>query len=296
MNRRRLRSLPGLALALHRRSRALRNAREDRRLRSRLRADPEAPELLLSPHWDDAVLGCWSLLAGSRELNVVNLFGGVPTAGRTATMETVTGARSSAERARERIAEDARALARAGRKPLNLPLLDAQFRQSGIPLQELDNVLSAEVKSASRVYVPAAIGSHPDHVLTRRYGRMLFKAGIPVVLYAELPYCIFHGWPSWVDGREPEPKRNVDAYWRSFLAGVPEMPALRDAEVERLDGPTASARLEAIRSYESSLNYAVRNLLADPAFHGFEVRWALVGHGAQTPASQPGVARPGRDG
>jgi hypothetical protein len=296
MNRHRLRRLPNLPRTLYRRSQALRRARAESGFRSRLRADSQAPELVLSPHWDDAVLDCWSLLGSDRELNVVNLFAGIPPPGRSGIWEAVIGARDSAQRARERMAEDTVALARAGRKPMNLPLLDAQYhRQAGsaVGLDELDRALAAEVQSASRVYVPAGIGAHVDHLLARRYGRMLLRAGMPVTLYAELPYCIFHGWPSWVDGREPEPKRNVDAYWQSFLRGVPEMPSLRSAEVERLDGPTASAKREAVGCYEAGLNYGIRHLLGDPAFHGFEVRWELVwpvgdGHASDSRDERPG--------
>ncbi len=278
MNESRPRRIPGLARKLYRRSRALRRARGEKRLQPRLRVDCDAPELVLSPHWDDAVLDCWSLLSSNRELTVVNLFAGVPSPGRAGVWEAVSGARDSAERARGRIAEDARALALAGRAPLSLPLLDAKYREarSTLDLDELDRALSAAVQGASRVYVPAGIGAHADHLLARRYGLRLLRTGMPVTLYAELPYCIFHGWPSWVDGREPEPNRNVDAYWQSFLERVPGMPPLRSAEVERLDTATAAAKLEAIRCYQTSLNYGVRQLLADPAVHGLEVRWQLV--------------------
>ncbi|MGD0452037.1 MAG: PIG-L family deacetylase [Solirubrobacteraceae bacterium] len=299
MNESRPRRLPGLARKLYRRSRALRRARSENRLQPRLRVDSDAPELVLSPHWDDAVLDCWSLLSSGRELTVVNVFAGVPPPGRAGVWESVSGARDSAERARRRIAEDTRALALAGRAPLSLALLDAKYRQtpSALDVDELDRALSAAVQSASHVYVPAGIGAHADHLLARRYGRLLLRAGMPVTLYAELPYCIFHGWPSWVDGREPEPNRNVEAYWLSFLERVPEMPPLRSAYVERMDGPTAAAKLEAIRCYETSLNYGIRCLLADPAFHGFEVRWQLVGPtGDAAQTMTPGRAADGGAG
>jgi hypothetical protein len=178
------------------------------------------------------------------------------------------------------MAEDALALARAGREPVNVPLLDDQYRrQMRNPppgLEDLDRAVTEEVQSASRVYVPAGIGAHPDHLLARRYGRTLLAGGMPVSLYAELPYCIFHGWPSWVDGSAPSPRRNVDVYWESFLKDVPELPALRSAEVERLDAATATAKLQAIGCYETSLNYGARRLLSDPEFHGVEVSWELV--------------------
>jgi hypothetical protein len=280
MTRRRPRSLPGLPREVYRRLRERRNGLQESRFRSGLQVDSAAPELLISPHWDDAVLDCWGLLASERKLNVVNLFAGIPSDGRAGIWEAIMGVEDPAQRARERIGEDTLALARAGRTPVNLPLLDDQYRRQARsptpPLQALDRVVTARVKGASRVYVPAGIGAHPDHLLARRYGRMLLASGMPVTLYAELPYCIFHGWPSWVDGRAPEPTRNVDVYWQSFLKDVPELPALRSAEVQRLDAGSARAKCEAIGCYQTSLNYGARRLLSDPEFHGIEVRWGLV--------------------
>src|SRR5690348_3521451 len=56
----------------YRRIKERRSAREEARFDTRLRFDAGAPELLLSPHWDDAVLDCWALLSSPRELQVVN--------------------------------------------------------------------------------------------------------------------------------------------------------------------------------------------------------------------------------
>jgi LmbE family N-acetylglucosaminyl deacetylase len=271
--------------------RARRAAQEENRFHTSLRTDPHAPELVLSPHWDDAVLDCWSLLSSERELNVVNVFAGAPAPGRLTLWDAVTGALDSAQRAAERAAEDAVALARAGRKPLNLTFLDAQYRTPpGPTLDRIDRELCAKVEGVSRVYVPAGLGSHPDHVLVRRYGRMLWHAGTPVTLYADLPYCVQHGWPHWVEGREPEPNRNIDAFWLSYLDDVPEMPPLRSAHVERLDEPSASAKLEAMICYRTqfpALNGGARQLLSDPAIHGFEVRWELARDDRERPAPPP---------
>ncbi len=271
-----LHSLPRRA---YQRLRGLRETYRERRFRTRLRFDPQAPELLLSPHWDDAVLDCWSLLTSDRQVTVVNLFAGVPPPGRLASWDAITGATDSAVRARERIAEDARALAGTGRTPVNLPFLDAQYRGSAPAptLEEIDHALAAVVTSASRVYVTAGVGGHVDHLLARRYGRMLLRAGIPVTLYAELPYCVLHGWPHWVDGTERDPYRNVDAFWLGFLKGVPELPGLRGAHVERLDDGAAAAKLAAMRCYETQfpgLDHGA-GLLSDPEIHRFEVRWEL---------------------
>jgi LmbE family N-acetylglucosaminyl deacetylase len=269
-----------LKRALYRRMLARRVAGRDSRFHTSLTSDPDAPALLLSPHWDDAVLDCWKLLSSDRQLNVVNVFAGTPAAGHVTLWDSITGAVDSAQRTRERKEEDALALARANRKPLNLPFLDNQYRtRPGPTLEALEGALRSHVPSASRVYVPAGLGSHPDHLLVRRYGRMLARAGMPVTLYADLPYCVAHGWPHWVQGGEPEPNRNVDAFWSSFLEGVSEMPPLRCARVERLDEQTASDKLAAMACYRTqfpALDGGAKRMLSDPAIHGFEVNWDLL--------------------
>lgn len=260
-----------------------RQARERARFKPRLQLDPDAPALLLSPHWDDAVLDCWGLLAGPSALTVVNLFAGVPTSGRVPLWDAITGAEDSSARARERRAEDTLALEHAGRTAVNLPLLEAQYRSPppALKLDDLDLALKAHVACASHVYAPAGIGSHPDHLLARSYARALMSSGMPVTLYAELPYCVLHGWPHWVDGRAAEPNRDVDALWRSFLEDVPELPELRAAEVRRLNDASAAAKLAALRRYRTqlpALSYGARGLLEDPETHRFEVSWRLRPH------------------
>ena len=266
-------------------------AAHDKSFRTILRVEQGAPALLLSPHWDDAVLDCWKLLSSADALNVVNVFAGTPPPGSLTLWDSITGATDSAEQTHARRAEDAIALACANRKPLNLSFLDNQYRRTpGPTLEALDRALCAAVPDASRVYVPAGLGSHPDHLLVRRYGRMLARAGMPVTLYADLPYCVAHGWPHWVEGSEPEPNRNVDAFWLSFLQGVPEMPALRSARVERLDEPAASAKLAAMVCYRTqfpALNGGSKQLLADRAIHGLEVSWELGGAAVESPGPQP---------
>jgi hypothetical protein len=279
MTGRPLRRLSSLPRALYGGVRARSRAREESRFQPGVQFDAGEPELLLSPHWDDAALSCWSLLESDRALNVVNVFGGLPPALAPGPWEAVLGVNDAEQRARLRMSEDRRALAAAGRGVVNLPLLDAQYRRrtaAAASIEMIDRALRAEVPGASRVYVPAAIGSHVDHLLTRRYGRLLLRSGMPVTLFAELPYCALHGWPPWVDGQEPAAGRDVDAYWLSSLREVAELPPLEGAQVLRLEGPAAAAKREAVASYQASLSFGMRALMADPAFHGFEVRWELI--------------------
>jgi len=199
-----------------------------------------------------------------------------------AAWDVMTGASDSASRVHERIEEDALALALAGRTPRNLANLDAQYRSrlGRVRLDTLDSQLAATVTGVSRVHATAGIGGHRDHALVRDYACLLARSGIPVTLYADLPYCILHGWPHWVDGRERDARRDVDRYWLSFLAAVPGMPALRSGRVERLDDAAAAAKLAAMRCYATQfacLDYGGRGLLADPEIHRFEVSWEISG-------------------
>src|SRR5439155_1765477 len=120
-----------LARRLYQRSRAARAAKEQARFSTSVRLDAKAPELLLSPHWDDAVLDCWSVLSAGGGLTVVNVFAGSPAPGTITLWDSITGASDSAARTQERRAEDAAALSRAAREPVNLPFLDSQYRRVG---------------------------------------------------------------------------------------------------------------------------------------------------------------------
>ena len=249
-----------------------------------LEFDPHAPALVLSPHWDDAVLSCWSVLAGPGELNVVNVFAALPPPGRKGPWEAFAGLRDSRERARARREEDARALSLAGRNAHNLELPEIQQREGPDSVSPADvrRALVDALPRASRVYAPAGIGGHVDHVLARRYAQQLLGRGMPVSLYAELPYCVAHGWPSWVRADGPHGSGDVDAYWQAFLGGVPQMPPLREGRVARLDAETAAVKLRAIGCYELSLGLAARETLAAGAFYAAEVVWSLE---PETPAA-----------
>jgi hypothetical protein len=272
-----LRSLPA---RVQRRLDAERRTLLERRFRTSVTAHPEAPALFLSPHFDDAALCAWGLLSSEPDLQVATVFGGLPEPGTLTRWDELTGASESLARARERIAEDDAALGLVGKRAVRLDLLDGEYREPEPPysLSTVDRTVSTAFPRLSAVYAPAGIGGNQDHQLVRWYARLLLRAGIDVHLYADFPYCIAHGWPSWVDGRDPDPHRNVDVFWGSFLAAVPEMPALRDAVVTRLSDTEAAAKLAALDLYPSqltALSPGGRDLLRDPELHRFEVRWHL---------------------
>jgi hypothetical protein len=253
------------------RLRPLRN----RGFRTRLRHDPAGPVLVLSPHLDDAVLDCWSVLTASGAVHVVNVFAGVPAAGSVSYYERLAGAHDSAEHVRRRLAEDREALALAGRAAASLGFL-ARTHRRGRPepsFRALDAAVAAH-GPVSTVYAPAALGApHLDHELLRSYALALARQGVPVRLFADVPYSVTYGWPAWVTGGEPEAGLDVDMYWGEGRVG-----SQTGAEVVRLDPAAAAAKLAAMRTYRSEfavLDRGPLSQLSNPAIHGFEVFWAV---------------------
>src|SRR5207245_2780131 len=96
------------------------------------------PHVILSPHFDDAVLSCWQLLDGPTEVRVVNVFTAAPPAGTAPPWwDRVTGATDPVVRMRERREEDAAALAITGTPSVELDLLDDQYRHADLSEHEL---------------------------------------------------------------------------------------------------------------------------------------------------------------
>jgi hypothetical protein len=253
--------------------------RSNRRFASRLAFDPAAPALLLSPHADDAAFSCWSVLTAGTPVVVVNVFAGIPESGFVTWWDRICGADDSAAHAGARIAEDLAVLEPIVGPPVNLPLLEDQYRAGNarLPLAAIDERLCETVGAASEVYAPAALGAgHVDHWLVRELARTLVPRGMPVRLYADVPYAVRYGWPHWVAGTPPNPNLDVDPYWERVVVEVPEMGALREAEIVRLPAEAAARKLTAMRGYRtqfSALDWG--GLLSDPATHGHELFWTL---------------------
>jgi LmbE family N-acetylglucosaminyl deacetylase len=253
--------------------RAARRRLRDRRFASPVRHDPAAPALLLSPHLDDAVIDCFSVLTGSEPVQVVNVFAGIPEHGAIPSWDRICGATNIAEHARERVAEDREALATFGLEPVDLPFLGENYR-AGAPrpaLQDVADELAGEVPAASRVLAPAMVGEPiADHVFVRTLALAL---GIPVTLYADVPYAVQFGWPHWVTGAERNPRVDVDVFWERFLA---QIPGLGQPRVVALSSDQAARKLETMRLYRTQFpGLDALGTLSNPRVHGFEVYWDL---------------------
>jgi LmbE family N-acetylglucosaminyl deacetylase len=225
--------------------------RRARRAPLTMRYEPGAPILVLSPHLDDAVFSCWSVLTSPADVQVVNVYAGVPKTGFVTHWDRIMGATESAAFMRERVAEDREALGLAGRRPINLGFLESQYRWAAASVSRLTRALGDSVLAGSRIYAPAALGGHADHRLVRTLGFELARNGPPLSLYADLPYAVSFGWPSWVTGAEPDPRVVPDAHWRPHLDSAPcRRDALR-ARVHESSEDEALAKLEAMRAYRT---------------------------------------------
>lgn len=266
-----------VACALFSRLSGLRHQPANRRFRSRLRFDPAAPIVILSPHLDDAVLNCWSVLTGGGDVAVVNLFTGAPRPGFVTAWDRLCGADDSARLMAERVAEDGEALARVGHRPLNLGFLDIQYRRCRPPpaFEVADEALATHLEAASLLYAPLG-ARNADHSFTRRYALAVARSGVPVRLYADVPYSSSRGWPHWVTGEARDPRHDVDVELAGLCASVPEIDDPRSAEAVRLDEEAATAKLAALRAYRTqftALDGGPLKVLSNPAVHPFELFW-----------------------
>jgi hypothetical protein len=235
--------------------------------------------VILSPHFDDAVLSCWHLLASAEEVLVVNVFAGEPTAGTLGWWDRLAGATDSAAAVRRRIEEDRQALARAGRTAVNLPFLDSQYRQPDQTPGEIVEALRGMLVADTRIYAPASLGDHHrDHTAVRAAALALHAEGANVALYADLPHATVMGWPQWVlDGSSTGADR-AGEQWATQLntTGVPVEQMM--AATHRLPAAVHASTVGAVLTYRSQIAPLQENFgasLDDPQLLGLEVDWRL---------------------
>src|SRR5438105_13501902 len=113
-----------------------------------LTVDPAADLVVLSPHLDDAVWACFSLLGPG--VTVATVLAGIPNGG-PGWWDARCGSSDSAAHVRNRRAEDAAVLEAVGARPVHLPLRDGQYRDDQPAPEQLIAALSAEVPAASRI-------------------------------------------------------------------------------------------------------------------------------------------------
>jgi LmbE family N-acetylglucosaminyl deacetylase len=229
---------------------------------------------------------------------VITVFTALPPAGGPLTgWDRLTGATSSRQRQLERLAEDEAAMAVLEADAVHLDAPDHQYRDGEPDLDAAAARMTGLLAAAGQVWLPAAIGGHPDHLLARRAGlRAAASAGhADVVLYADFPYVVARGWPTWVAARAGAPNPDADTWIaeqlvRAGLDPTALTPAV--AVLSRSQRDVKARVIDAYRSQAGVLGLAPADLAADPDKLAFEVSWRMhVDAAGPLPLARPGRQR-----
>jgi len=155
--------------------------------------------------------------------------------------------------------------------------VEQQYRRGTLDPTDLAHRLRGVLDGVDHLVAPAGLGAHPDHVATRDAALLCgAAAGVPVTLYADLPYAVWAGWPHWVTGTEPLPYLAPEVRWAADLATLPGGPSRLQPRVHRLSSVEADAKLAALTGYVTQfavLNAGPLDRLRNPAVIGYEVSW-----------------------
>lgn len=266
----------------------------------RLVAEP----LLLSPHPDDAVFSAWHVLTSPGPLGVLTVFAGVPARGFVTPLDRAHGAAESAAWVRRRLKEDGEVLGAIGRRSEYLDFLDVQYRvlerpsllraierdpqafvtvvstdeASAMPAGVLDEPIRERLRPGVVVYAPAGIGDHPDHVAVAGVASRLHQAGVEVHLYADSPYFVRFGLPTWLGGVAQE---DVDRQIERALNRLGPSALTAERHVIRLSDAEVAAKIRAAKGYRTEFRFVdadFAGMAEDPEFMRFEVEWVLEPH------------------
>jgi LmbE family N-acetylglucosaminyl deacetylase len=208
----------------------------------------EGPVVAISVHLDDAVFSLGAALARAArrgaEVTVLTVLANDPNADTPAReWDAQAGFRTAREAGEARRAEDRRACALIGARPVWLPFGDMTYGR-GAPDDEVVTAVRGHVDGAATVLIPGFPLTHPDH---RWLAGLLERLPAPRIgRYMEQPYTL---WGSSADDRE----------WRPLAAGP------RDR----------IAKLRACRAYRSQLRLLDRRIvyraMRHEAIHGGEL-------------------------
>ena len=245
-----------------------------------MRHDPQAPTVVLSPHLDDAVLSAFTVLEHPGDVLVINVCDGVPPPGRASEWVRLCGGDDDATQMQRRRAEDRAALDVVGHRAIGLGFLEADERSPDAQPDLIARRATAAVATTARLLAPLGMGSHPDHLATRDAAMSLWRADpeLPLELYADLPYAIRAGWPSWVSSAPRDPHLDSDVPWQRALRRLPVPPGALIPIPVRLDAAQSARKARVLECYASQIAALAggphRRFDADAL--AFEVRWRLT--------------------
>jgi LmbE family N-acetylglucosaminyl deacetylase len=220
------------------------------------------PTMVISPHLDDAVLGCGHRLATHPGSVVVTIFAGMP---RDESCLTEWDARCGFSSVREAIAcrrhEDSNALARLGATPVWLDYCDSQYREPPA-IDAVSETLRRVLMELRPGLVLFPLGLyHSDHLLAHAASRKALaqhhgasSAAYEDALYRRMPGVL--------------QQRLIDLAGDGMQA-TPA--ALHDAEVDSL------LKRQAVQDYASQLRVLGKGALAEATLP--ERFWVIEGAG-----------------
>jgi LmbE family N-acetylglucosaminyl deacetylase len=232
----------------------------------------------VSPHLDDAALSASSALVGA---TIVTVFTALPPPHLAASWwDRLTGATSSLDRQRERLAEDAAVMRLLSARGIHLDEPEDQYRDGDPDLAGAVDQLTGLLAAADEVWLPSAIGGHRDHAFARDAGlRAAAAAGHSrVVLYADFPYVLAYGWPAWVSGKPAGPCLDAAFWLAEQIVSAGLDPHRLEPAVTRLTAAqraVKSAIIAAYRTQAPALRLAPADLAADPSKLDFELCWRM---------------------
>ena len=235
---------------------------------------PRADYVILSPHPDDAVLSAWHALVSDGDVRVVTIFAGIPDPGIVTALDRTRGATEAAALMRRRREDDNASLALAGRAAVHADLLEVNYQAFhvpevrdaierepgrfveivaaadwlGTPVDTIEQAVGGWL-DADVVYAPLGVGRHPDHRDVARLGFRLATRGRAVRFYADFPYLVRYGPPSWLDGGHEA--SGADAQVEAAFTALPAAADAFDRTIVELTAEQADAKIAAFRRYET---------------------------------------------
>jgi len=257
--------------------------------------------VILSPHPDDAVFSAWHVLTSTGEAEIVNVFSGIPEPGFVTALDLAHGAEESAAWMRRRRAEDRVVLDSIGRVVRNLDFLDVAYRAEAmsrtshcerppavdvvaavaeitalaVAPETLHTTIAELLPVEALIYAPVGIGGHPDHVAVGKLGVLLAREGRRVRLYADSPYFIRWGLPSWL---RPSSDARSDVYIDGALHSIAPEPIATERHVVAMSDTEVKRKILAARNYHTEFAFIDADFhgkSSDPEMMRWEVWWDL---------------------
>lgn len=147
--------------------------------------------LLISPHFDDAILSAGQLLAGRADADVVTVFGGFPSEMRITPYDEKCGFENSSVAVVNRRLEDDNATAILNANAIHWDFPDGQYGENVTHDEILDKIIQQTMlEKYDFIMGPLGIG-HPDHVMVSdaliEFADVYNPDKTPVYLWEDLP-------------------------------------------------------------------------------------------------------------